>query len=76
MEVHDNNAADGPHPNQVHNERLKDMISGGSEDLDSWNSLISEVEKTYPVSPNSLGFMWVKFIIMLDIGNSFILGFC
>lgn len=61
---------------EVHYERLKDMISGGSEDLDSWNSLISEIEKIYPVSPNSPGYILVKFIIMLDTGHNFILGLC
>ncbi|XP_027770338.1 uncharacterized protein LOC107011792 isoform X3 [Solanum pennellii] len=77
MEVHDNNAADGPHSDQalldsedrtmvsfieVHNERLKDMISGVSEDLDSWNSLISEVEKTYPDDSNTISLAFDSFL--------------
>ncbi|XP_006355594.1 uncharacterized protein [Solanum tuberosum] len=62
MEVHNNNAADGPHSIQVHNERLKDMISGGSEDLDSWNSLISEIEKTYPDDSNTICLAFDSFL--------------
>ncbi|WMV15666.1 hypothetical protein MTR67_009051, partial [Solanum verrucosum] len=77
MEVHNNNAADGHHPIQVlldsedrtmvsfievHNERLKDMISGGSEDLDSWNSLISEIEKTYPDDSNTICLAFDSFL--------------
>lgn len=62
MEVHNHNAAEGPHPIEVHNERLKDMISGGSEDLDSWNSLISEIEKTYPDDRNTICLAFDSFL--------------
>ncbi|KAG5622213.1 hypothetical protein H5410_007431 [Solanum commersonii] len=47
---------------EVHNERLKDMISGGSEDLDSWNSLISEIEKTYPDDSNTICLAFDSFL--------------
>ncbi|XP_059289516.1 pre-mRNA-processing factor 39-2 isoform X2 [Lycium ferocissimum] len=62
MELHNHNAPDGPHLVQVHNERLKDMISGGSEDLDSWNSLISEIEKTYPDDRNTICLAFDSFL--------------
>ncbi|XP_055803036.1 pre-mRNA-processing factor 39-2 [Solanum dulcamara] len=61
-EVYNHNAADGPHPILVHNERLKDMISGGSEDLDSWYSLITEIEKTYPDDRNAICLAFDSFL--------------
>ncbi|KAM3251161.1 pre-mRNA-processing factor 39-2 isoform X1 [Capsicum annuum] len=62
LEVHNHSAAAEPHPIQVYNERLKDMISGGSEDLDSWNTLISVIENTYPDDRNTICLAFDSFL--------------
>ncbi|XP_016438336.2 uncharacterized protein LOC107764294 isoform X1 [Nicotiana tabacum] len=62
MEVHNHNAAEGPYPIEVHHERLNEMISGGSQDLDSWNSLISEIEKTYHDDRNTICLAFDSFL--------------
>ncbi|XP_009765976.1 uncharacterized protein LOC107789835 isoform X2 [Nicotiana tabacum] len=62
MEVQNHNAAEGPLPIEVHHERLNEMISGGSQDLDSWTSLISEIEKTYHDDRNTICLAFDSFL--------------
>lgn len=57
---------------------LQEGIAKGSLDFDSWTSLISEVEKTYPVSYASKlknGFLSLPFLVGSITDNSVALLF-